>query len=569
MSRSLALLIALQILITSTPAADWPQWQGPNRDAISLETGLLQQWHSDGPPLAWRVEDLGGGDSAPAVANGQLFGMSNRDGKQIVWALSESDGREVWVTPLSDAVEQHASQSRAGPGGTPTIENGRVYVIGMGGCIACLRESDGEILWQRSFTEDFGGIRPYWSYRESPLVDGDNVLCTPGSPTATLVALDKMTGDTVWVSRLPGKPMVGTNDPHLFNSDHWGMTEFSLEVANGRYQVNLHFAETDGGIRDEGERVFSFDVHGRTFEDFDILTKVGHREAYTESVPVNVTDGQLRITFTKQVENPSISAIEIIPQSRDETAEAIRINAGASTAFTDSLGHVWQPDTGFRDGTAHRGRSGAGYSSVIAIDAEGQRQYVQMTSQTLLGVAAEDGEFLWRYDRPSNEYGINCSTPIFKDGLVFASSAYGNGGGAVRLAKRADGKFEANEVYFTSNMQNHHGGMIVHDGCIYGANGGNGGGFMACLDFQTGKVLWRDRDAEKGSLAFADGRLYLRTEGGEVILIEPNNEEFVERGRFDQPDRTDLPAWAHPIIANGKLYIRDQNLLLCYDVRDT
>jgi outer membrane protein assembly factor BamB len=114
--------------------------------------------------------------------------------------------------------------------------------------------------------------------------------------------------------------------------------------------------------------------------------------------------------------------------------------------------------------------------------------------------------------------------------------------------------------------------MIVVDGCLYGASGGNGGGFLSCLDFQTGDVLWSDRQAPKGSLAMADGRLYLRSEdvNGEdpsVILVEPNREGFVERGRFQQPDRSGSEAWPHPVIANGKLYIRDQDLLLCYDVQ--
>jgi outer membrane protein assembly factor BamB len=116
-------------------------------------------------------------------------------------------------------------------------------------------------------------------------------------------------------------------------------------------------------------------------------------------------------------------------------------------------------------------------------------------------------------------------------------------------------------------MQNHHGGMIVVDDCLYGAAGGNEGGFLVCLDFTTGEILWRDRDAPKGSLAFADGRLYLRAEDGELILIEPSRERFVERGRFDQPDRSESPAWSHPVIANGKLYVRDQDVLFCYDVK--
>jgi outer membrane protein assembly factor BamB len=164
--------------------------------------------------------------------------------------------------------------------------------------------------------------------------------------------------------------------------------------------------------------------------------------------------------------------------------------------------------------------------------------------------------------------GINCSTPIFKDGLIFAASAYGAGGGAVKLTKDESGKITADEVYFTSSMQNHHGGMIVIDGCLYGANGGNGGGYLACcLDFQTGDTLWRDRKGPKGALLLAGDRLYLRNEDdGQMLLIEPSRDGLLERGRFDQPDRSSAKAWAHPIVANGKLYIRDQGLLLCYEV---
>jgi len=168
--------------------------------------------------------------------------------------------------------------------------------------------------------------------------------------------------------------------------------------------------------------------------------------------------------------------------------------------------------------------------------------------------------------------GINCSTPIYIDGHVFAASAYGAGGGLARLIKDASGEIKAEEVWFSRKMQNHHGGMIVFDGCLYGANGGNEGGALVCLDFKTGDVLWDMRDdaerrAPKGSLVMADNRLYYRTEKGTMLLIEPNRKEYIERGRFEQPDRTQQPAWTHPVIANGKLYLRDQNLLFCYDIR--
>lgn len=447
MAQKLASLIfaaAISISCFSAAAEDWPQWQGTYRNAISAEKGLLQQWPENGPPLAWRVKGLGGGDSAPAVAGGKLYGMSNRDGDEVVWALSEADGKELWLTSLGDAVEQRMPQSKEGPGCTPVVDGNRLYVIGMGGRVACLRVEDGNILWQRNFTEDFGGILPPWSYRESPLLDGEKLICTPGGPDAMMVALDKKSGETVWQTKFPSESEAGSE------------------------------AEQQSGDRSGGGR------RGR-----------------------------------------------------------------------------------FGRGP----RAGAAYSSAIAIDFAGERQYVQMTASSLIGVAASDGRLLWKYSRPANAMGINCTTPIHQDGLVFAASAYGAGGGAVKLVETSDGDIEVEEVYSTTRMQNHHGGTIVVDGALYGANGGNGGGMLTCLNFQTGEVFWIDRDAPKGALAFADGRLYLRDEEGPLLLIEPSKDSFIERGRFEQPDRSSSPAWAHPVIANGKLYIRDQDLLLCYDIQ--
>lgn len=217
------------------------------------------------------------------------------------------------------------------------------------------------------------------------------------------------------------------------------------------------------------------------------------------------------------------------------------------------------------------GGRGPAYASPIAADFDGQRQYVQITQGTLAGVAAADGKALWKYDTVASRMGINCAAPICLDGHVFASSAYGTGGGLVRLSRDGKDGVKAEEVYFTKKMQNHHGGMIVLDGCLYGANGGNEGGSLVCLDFKTGKVLWDAREDErkvrKGSLALADGRLYYRTEAGPVDLTEPSREKDIERGRFEQPDRASQPGGAHPVVPNGKLYIRDQDALLCYDVK--
>ena len=646
-----SLLLGAEALTLPAASFDWPQWQGPDRNAISKETGLLQEWPKAGPPLAWKITGLGGGDSAPAIAAGRIFGMGNRGEDEVVWALSEKEGKELWVTRLGAAVQQGMPQSKEGPGGTPTVDGDRLHVLGMGGSLACLQAADGKVVWQLNLVTDFGGIVPPWSYRESPLIDGDKLICTPGGDDALLVALDKMTGKTIWKSRMPGAAaeanaapagpgapgarggagvptgaggpaagsaaaVAGTQDPALFLSEHFGMSAFSSKLPNGKYLAKLYFSETYEGITGPGQRVFSFNVQGKEFKDFDIWQKAGGpRRAYIETVPVEVTNGEFRVGFTAQVENPAIKAIEVIPQPAAAGAAAsaatLRVKAGMSAPFTDSRGQVWQPDSGFEGGMASPGtfamagnpagfagpdrgaaagarggrggqgggrggfggpRSGAAYSSVIAIDFEGQRQYVQLTANALVGVAASDGKFLWRYDRPANRMAINCSTPLYHDGMVFAASAYGAGGGAVKLSKTADGGIKAEEIWFSRNMENHHGGVVLVDGCLYGSNGGNGGGYLVCLDFKTGEVLWNERDQDKrrvpkGSVSVADGRLYYRTEDGTLLLIEPSRKEYLERGRFEQPNRSQPPAWAHPVIANGKLYIRDQDALLCYNVK--
>lgn len=150
--------------------------------------------------------------------------------------------------------------------------------------------------------------------------------------------------------------VTGTKDPGLFLSEHWGMTAFSAKLPNGNYLAKLYFAETYAGITGPGQRVFSFDVQGHQFKDFDTWAKAsGRNRAYVETVPVEVTNGEFRIVFTRQTENPAINAIEILPQTEAApgsapSASTIRIKAGASTPFTDSSGQVWQPDTGFEGG---------------------------------------------------------------------------------------------------------------------------------------------------------------------------------------------------------------------------
>jgi outer membrane protein assembly factor BamB len=213
------------------------------------------------------------------------------------------------------------------------------------------------------------------------------------------------------------------------------------------------------------------------------------------------------------------------------------------------------------------GGDGAAYSSAIPAQVDGQKEYIQFLGRGVVGVAAEDGKFLWRYDKPANGVA-NCSTPIFHDHYVLASSAYRTGSGLVEIHHQGS-KMKTTEVFFNKQVKNHHGGLVLVDGYVYGAHGGNEDRdpALVCLEFQTGKVMWQSTKAGKGSIAYADGRLYYRNENGPMLLVEANPNKYVERSRFDQPNRSGSRAWAHPVIANGKLYLRDQDVLLCYDVK--
>jgi outer membrane protein assembly factor BamB len=404
-------LVAVALLASpGTPAngRDWPQWQGPQRTAVSAEKGLLQNWPAKGPRLVWKATGLGAGFSTPSVAEGRIFTMGNRGNTEYVIALDERTGKVIWTGPVGPVRSNGGGYP--GPRCTPTVDGKLLYALGLNGDLVCLEKAAGKERWRKNLPRDFQGGVGGWGYSESPLVDGDRLVCTPGGQKATLAALDKRTGDTVWTAQVPG-----------------------------------------------GDQ--------------------------------------------------------------------------------------------------------AQYSSVIAADVAGQREYIQFLQRGMVGVAARDGKFLWRYDKPANGTA-NCSTPVCDHGYAFAASDYGTGGGLVKLVRSGAG-VKAQEVYFTKHMKNHHGGMVLVNSYLYGANGG----VLACLDFRTGKVMWEEGRPGKGSIAYADGRLYYRNEGGPVYLIEANPRRYVEKGRFDQPDRTGSPAWPHPVIANGRLYVRDQDGLFCYNVR--
>jgi len=203
----------------------------------------------------------------------------------------------------------------------------------------------------------------------------------------------------------------------------------------------------------------------------------------------------------------------------------------------------------------------AGYASAIAVEVGGVRQYVNFTARGLIGVRANDGEFLWQSSSSANGTA-NCSAPVFFDNHVFYGSGYNTGGTCLRLESNGN-TTRAVEVYKTKDMKNHHGGMVIVDGFLYGCDEG----ILTCLDLLSGRVMWKERSPGKGSITFADGMLIVRNEQGPVTLLEANSQRYVEKGNFDQPSRTNRQSWAYPVVANGHLLLRDQGTLLCYDLR--
>ena len=202
-----------------------------------------------------------------------------------------------------------------------------------------------------------------------------------------------------------------------------------------------------------------------------------------------------------------------------------------------------------------------GYSSAISVEAGGIKQVVFFTSSRAVGLDLSNGRLLWEYPHPSNNTA-NVATPVARGNRVFISSDYGTGGGLVEI--KANGKdVTAREVYFTKEMRNHHSSSVLVGDYLYGFSSSN----LTAMRFDTGEIVWRDRSVGKGSLIYADGNLYCLSENGVVGLVEATPAAYREKGRFQIPQES-LPTWTHPVVAGGRLYLRDQDTIYAFDIRE-
>jgi outer membrane protein assembly factor BamB len=228
---------------------------------------------------------------------------------------------------------------------------------------------------------------------------------------------------------------------------------------------------------------------------------------------------------------------------------------GAIAALNKNTGEVLWQSKEFTDG--------AQYASIVPAKINGTDTYVQLTMQSIVGISPKDGKMLWKEPWPGRTAVI--PTPIVRDNLVYVTSGYGVGCKQIRV--KPDNSVEV--VYENKVMKNHHGGVILVGDHVYGhADAG-----WTCQDFKTGEQVWNDRKFNKGAVGFADGMLYCVEEGsGTVALVEASPDSWKEHGRFKLDPQTKIRSpqgriWTHPVISNGKLYLRDQDLIYCYDVK--
>lgn len=341
----------------------------------------------------------------------------------------------------------------------------------------------------------------------SSLAAADGKLFTQGFKNGKqlLIALDAESGATVW------------------------------ETAHGKRYSNRRGDGPRGTPTIDGNRVYALGGDGNLI-------------CADSSTGAKIWERQLLDTYGGRNIRWGISESPLVDGDR------VVVNAGGRGASIVAL----QKDTGAELWKTQSDE--AGYSSAVAAEIGGVRQYIVFTGEAAVGVLAKNGELLWRYAPVSNSTA-NIATPVVHDNFVFLSSSYGTGCALLHL-ESAGGSTKASEVYFNRDMRNHYSSSILLDGYLYGYSSR----ILTAMNFKTGEVAWQDRSVGKGQIVYADGRLYLLGEDGVVGLVEPDEGEYREISRFSL-DRGDYPTWTLPVVEAGKLYLRDQGRLYAYDIK--
>lgn len=586
-------------------AGDWPQWRGPNRDGISLERGLIKEWPESGPPRVWQVETVGAGYSSIAVKGNRIYTQGDLNGVEHIIALDTKDGSIVWAVQPSPVLAQLDTKvasdiKQLDKNGDGTISE--IEALGRFGWDLNKHDRPGALTADEAaekrapalfkeldkngdnlLTYDEAGslLRDAFDRMDSADTKADAAALAKQRTDAYFKLLDKNTDGRIsrqesqrtTLDRQFGR--LDEKDPATNKGDDQ-LTEAEISAGLAKYE-----AGKDGAITlDELKKYY---VQAKLTGDGVITAEElrgavgGYRNGMGDGPRGTPTvDGErlyveggngdvacldaatgktlwhcnLRADFGGGVPGWGYSESPLI------VGEMVIVTpggkAGTLVALNKSTGEqVWRSSDV---------QQGAHYSSPVLATIHGMKQIVQFANKSVFGVSLADGKGLWSYTAPANGTA-NCCAPIVENNEVLASSSYGVGGGLARITPAGSTQV-AEEVYFEKKLACHHGGIVKVGDYIYSA----GGGPLMCMEFETGKIKWQARSAGKGALLVADDMLYILGEGHDVALAEVSPESYNEKGRFKLTSHG-RPAWAHPVVAGGRLYIRDQQSLTAYDIK--
>jgi outer membrane protein assembly factor BamB len=419
LSYAVSFASVLMLSVAARGADSWPTFRGAQRTAVSPDKGLLTEWPEAGPKVVWKTVGAGRGYSSLAIVDGRIYTLGDapstaEDKDEYLVCFNQADGKQLWKTKTGEAWNEGKPDWQSSRS-TPTVDGDRVYVLSPRGMLVCCKTS-GEELWRKDMKKDFEGMKADgWGYSESVTIDGDVLLCTPGGPTNTMVALDKATGEKRWAAARPDD-------------------------------------------------------------------------------------------------------------------------------------------------------RGAGHASIVITTVGGTRVYVQSTGSGAMGVRAADGKLLWTFDIERTTAVI--PTPIVRDDLVFYDAGYGRGGALLKQVPGAGGDVKMEVVYpLKPELANKHGGVVLLGDYLYGD--AEDRGTVWCAELMTGAVKWKSRGpgTASASVVAADDHLYVHYASGTMALVKASPDAFEAVSHFEVPGSGERPSWSHPVILDGKLYVREGDVINCYDVR--
>lgn len=382
-------------LAGAADAGDWPQFRGPNRDGVSPDKGLLQTWPKGGPKLLWTAQGLGSGYSSMSLAGDRLYTLGNRDGTTYVVALERDTGREVWASPVGRAGND--------TGCTPTVDGGQVFALGQHGDLVALDAQDGKRLWHKNLPKDFGGVVGGWKYCESPLVDGNKVVVTPGGKEATLVALDRNTGEPIWKCPIP-----------IQSTDAGYASIVVARTGNVRQYVQLLNGGV-AGVSDDGRFLWKYERLGPNTANIPNPVVVDGNHVFAAA---GYDKGGALLRLRTDGKNVRAEELWYNPQLKNKHGGVVLVG-GRLYGDADDSGHPWCADAKTGKRLWQRDRQGQGSGSASITYADG-RLYVHYTNGVvaLVGTSPRGYEELGSFQVPERD-GNAWAHPVICDGRLY------------------------------------------------------------------------------------------------------------------------------------------------------